>query len=88
MSKQKSNVNDDQDTFQVVTFHDRNVGREARHYANGKIRFKMNPAMEVLYPELCEEVEAQIKNGKTEGFTSDPCYPQWMVETREFTNTQ
>ena len=66
-------------SYPIVVFHDRGVGRESRHYQNGRILPKEGQDNEMLYPALFGEVEAQIRQGKTDGETSDPCYPNWLL---------
>lgn len=67
----------------VVTFHDRGFGREHRRVIGGKVVFRENAENEMLYPALVEEVEKQISQGLEEGFTSDPCYPDWYVKPQQ-----
>jgi len=66
--------------YPIIVFHDGDVGRERRHYHKGNIVLN-DGDNEMLSLELCREVEIQVKQGLTEGFTSDACYPQWRLST-------
>jgi hypothetical protein len=63
----------------VIMFHDRGVGRELRHFVDGKVLPKLPADNEMLYPELCAEVENKVKSGDYSGVTADACYPNWTL---------
>jgi hypothetical protein len=63
----------------TVIFHDRGVGKEFRHFIDGKILLRENADNEMLYSELCAGVEQQIAGGRFSGMTTDPCHPEWTL---------
>lgn len=63
----------------AVIFHDRGVGKESRHFIDGKIILRENADNEVLGSELSEAVEHLIAKGQFSGVTTDSCYPEWTL---------
>lgn len=77
-----SQENAPKNATQVVTFHDRGVGREHRVFNDGQIVLQ-DADSEMLDPSLLAEVELQIAQGLEKGVTSDPCYPEWYLTRTE-----
>jgi hypothetical protein len=67
------------ETSPHVCFHDRGTSRERRAWVDGKIILRDDEDQEMLDSDLCLEVEKQISNGLTQGVTTHPCYPDWML---------
>lgn len=63
----------------VLMFHDRGIGRELRHFVDGKVLPKVPDDNEMLYPELLAEVERKVASGDYSGLTADPCFPTWTL---------
>lgn len=61
----------------VVTFHDRGVGRASRHLINGKV--VLNRFDEELPPEVVQSVEAEIAKGTLSGYTDYAGHPEWLL---------
>lgn len=62
-----------------VTFHDWGPAWETRPVIDKCIQVHPVPDLDVLYPELCANVEAQISKGATRGDTNCLRFPCWYL---------
>ena len=64
----------------VISFHDHGIVRQTRHFVGGKVVLLADVSREVLYPELCQEVEAAVASGDYTGNSPDPRFPSWKLQ--------